>query len=58
MIYGAILRQPVEGAAPERIDDAAARAIEGVIAIVPLQYGVGVLAETPGARSRQRRRSR
>lgn len=49
MIYGAILREPVEGAAPERIDDAAARAIEGVIRIVPLKYGVGVLAETPWA---------
>ncbi|MCI3953478.1 MAG: Isoquinoline 1-oxidoreductase, partial [Burkholderiales bacterium] len=49
MIYGAILREPVEGAAPERIDDAAARAIEGVIDIVPLKYGVGVLADTPWA---------
>ncbi len=49
MIYGAILREPVEGAAPERIDDAAARAVEGVIRIVPLKYGVGVLAETPWA---------
>jgi isoquinoline 1-oxidoreductase beta subunit len=49
MIYGAILRQPIEGAAPERVDDAAARAIEGVIAIVPLPYGVGVLADAPWA---------
>ncbi len=49
MIYGAILRQPVEGAAPDRIDDGAARAIDGVTAIVPLKYGVGVLAETPWA---------
>ncbi len=49
MIYGAILREPVEGAAPEKIDDADARAIEGVIRIVPLKYGVGVLAETPWA---------
>jgi len=49
MIYGAILREPMEGAAPEKIDDAAARAIEGVIRIVPLKYGVGVLAETPWA---------
>jgi isoquinoline 1-oxidoreductase beta subunit len=49
MIYGAILREPVEGAAPERIDDAAARAIEGVTGIVPLKYGVGVLADTPWA---------
>jgi isoquinoline 1-oxidoreductase subunit beta len=49
MIYGAILRQPVEGAAPERIDDAAARALDGVIRVVPLEYGVGVLADTPWA---------
>lgn len=49
MIYGAILREPIEGAAPGKIDDSAARAIEGVIQIVPLKYGVGVLAETPWA---------
>jgi isoquinoline 1-oxidoreductase beta subunit len=47
MVYGAILRQPVEAAAPERIDDSAAREVDGVIAIVPLPYGVGVLAEDP-----------
>lgn len=47
MLYGAILREPVEGAAPERIDDAAAHAIEDVVQIVPLKYGVGVLAVTP-----------
>jgi hypothetical protein len=49
MVYGAILREPMEGAAPEQIDDAAARAVEGVIRIVPLKYGVGVLANTPWA---------
>ena len=49
MIYGAILREPVDQASPDRIDDAAARAVEGVIGIVPLPYGVGVLAETPWA---------
>lgn len=49
MIYGAILREPIEGAAPEKIDDTAARAIEGVIDIVPLKYGVGVLADSPWA---------
>lgn len=49
MIYGAILRTPVEGAAIEKLDDSAARAIEGVIEIVRLPYGVGVLAETPWA---------
>ncbi len=49
MIYGAILRQPVEGAAPEEIGDDAARRIPGVIGIVPLDYGVGVLADSPWA---------
>jgi isoquinoline 1-oxidoreductase beta subunit len=47
MIYGAILREPMEGAAPERIDERAARAIEGVIGVVPLKFGVGVLADDP-----------
>ncbi len=47
MIYGAVLRSPVEGAAPERVNDAAARAVNGVIAIIRLPYGVGILADTP-----------
>jgi isoquinoline 1-oxidoreductase beta subunit len=46
MLYGAILRAPVEGEKPEKIDDAAAKAIKGVVQIVPLPYGVGVIAET------------
>src|SRR6202521_5817128 len=49
MLYGAILRAPVEGAGPEKIDDAKAKAIAGVVRIVPLPYGVGVIAETPWA---------
>lgn len=47
--YGAVLRAPVEGAAPTQIDDAKARAIKGVVAILPLPYGVGVVAKTPSA---------
>src|SRR6266850_20199 len=47
MLYGAILRSPVEGAAPDKIDDAKAKAIAGVVQVVPLPYGVGVIAETP-----------
>jgi isoquinoline 1-oxidoreductase beta subunit len=43
MIYGAILRSPVEGGAPDKVDDAAAKALTGVIDIVRLPYGVGVL---------------
>src|SRR5215510_1748864 len=49
MLYATVLRAPVEGAAPERIDDAKAKAVKGVLKIVKLPYGVGVLAETPWA---------
>lgn len=49
MIYGAILREPVEGAGVAVVDDKATRAISGVINVVPLKNGVGVLAENPWA---------
>lgn len=49
MVYGAILREPVDQAAPVQIDDREARAIAGVLQVVPLKYGVGVIAETPWA---------
>jgi isoquinoline 1-oxidoreductase beta subunit len=49
MLYGAILRAPVEGAMPDRIDDGKSRAIGGVTEIVRLPYGVGVIAQTPSA---------
>ena len=49
MIYGAVLRSPVEGGAPDKLDDAAAKAVTGVIDVVRLPYGVGVLAKTPWA---------
>jgi isoquinoline 1-oxidoreductase beta subunit len=49
MLYGAVLRASVEGAAPDKIDDAKAKAIAGVMRIVPLPYGVGVVAQTPWA---------
>jgi isoquinoline 1-oxidoreductase subunit beta len=49
MLYGAVLRAPVEDAAPDRIDDVKARAIAGVLQVIRLPYGVGVVAETPWA---------
>jgi isoquinoline 1-oxidoreductase beta subunit len=49
MIYGAVVRSPVEGGTPDKFDDAKVKAIPGVIASVRLPYGVGVLAETPWA---------
>lgn len=47
MIYGAVLRAPVEGSAPESFDEGKARAIPGIIDVVRLPYGVGVLASAP-----------
>jgi len=49
MLYGAVLRGPVEGTSPLTIDDAQARAVAGVLRIVPMAFGVGVIAETPWA---------
>ncbi|MGC2784675.1 MAG: molybdopterin cofactor-binding domain-containing protein [Roseiarcus sp.] len=49
MIYAAILRSPIYGGAPDKVDDAAAKAVAGVIDVVRLPYGVGVLAKTPWA---------
>ncbi len=49
MLYGAVVRAPVEGAAPDRIDDAKARAVAGMVKVIRLPYGVGVVAETPWA---------
>lgn len=49
MVYGAILREPVDRAEPVYVDDREARAVAGLLQIVPLKYGVGVIAETPWA---------
>ena len=49
MLYGTVLRAPVEGSVPDTIDDTQAKAIAGVVRVVRLPYGVGVLAETPWA---------
>jgi isoquinoline 1-oxidoreductase subunit beta len=49
MVYGAVIRSPVEGGTPTHVDDAKAKTIRGVIDVVALPYGVGVLAETAWA---------
>jgi isoquinoline 1-oxidoreductase beta subunit len=49
MIYAAVLRAPVEGGTPDKVDESAARAIEGVIGTVQLPYGIGIVADTPWA---------
>lgn len=49
MLYGTVLRAPVEGSVPDKIDESKASAVAGVLRVVRLPYGVGVLAETPWA---------
>jgi isoquinoline 1-oxidoreductase subunit beta len=46
MLYGAIIRAPVEGSTPDKIDEARIKVMSGVVQVVRLPYGVGVLAET------------
>ena len=55
MIYGAVLRSPVEGGGPDRIEESKIRSIDGVIRIVRLPYGVGVLTGTAWAALAARR---
>jgi isoquinoline 1-oxidoreductase beta subunit len=49
MLYASVLRAPVEGSVPDRIDESKAKAIAGVVRIVRMPWGVGVLAETAWA---------
>ncbi len=52
MLYGAVLRAPVQDERPEAIDDAEARSVPGVTHIVSLPYGVGIIGETVEATKR------
>ena len=49
MLYGTVLRAPVEGSAPHRIDEAKAKAVPGVVSVIRLPHGVGVVADTAWA---------
>lgn len=46
MVYASALHSPVSGNAPEKWNDAAIKAMPGVIATVKLPHGVGVVAES------------
>ncbi len=46
MHYAAVLHPPVQGEKTVSIDDAAAKAVPGVKAIVPLPFGVAVIADS------------
>lgn len=45
MAYAAVLRAPVEAESPEAIDDSAAKAMKGVIAVLKLPEAVAVVAD-------------
>ena len=49
MLYGTVLRAPVEGSVPHRIDEAKAKAVPGVVSVIRLPHGVGVVADTAWA---------
>ena len=49
MIYGTVVRTPVEGGTPNTFDEAKVKAIPGVVSTVRLPYGIGVLADTAWA---------
>lgn len=54
MLHGIVVRATVHEETPVSIDDAAARQVPGVTHIVPLSYGVGIIAETIEATRRAR----
>ena len=46
MLYATVLRSPVIGGTVKTVDDAAAKVVKGVTHVVPLGYGVGVIADS------------
>ncbi len=46
MVYATLLRAPVEGAAPDQIDDSAAKKIPGIIRTVPLNDAVAIVGNS------------
>src|SRR6266568_2963886 len=55
MLYGIVVRAPVEGSMPVEVDESTVRAIPGVMRVVRFPYGVGALAETAWAALAARR---
>ncbi len=44
MLYAAVMRAPVQGEAPDTVDDSEAMKVAGVIKVVTLPFGVAVIA--------------
>jgi len=55
MLYATVLRAPVNGERALAVNDAEAKKVPGVKQIVPLPYGVGVVAETYPAAQKGKR---
>jgi len=55
MLYATVLRAPVNGERALKVDDAEAKKVPGVQHIVPLPYGVAVVADTYPAALKARR---
>src|SRR5574341_292863 len=55
MMYAAVLRAPVNGERALKVDDAQAKKVPGVKHIVPLPYGVAVVADTYPAAQKGKR---
>ena len=62
MLYAAVMFPPVQGEKPASIDDAAAKAMKGVVKVVPVARpwdtgtGVAVIAETPWTAMKAKKR--
>lgn len=54
MLFGAVARAPVQGEVPVSVDAGATRAMTDLVAVVPLPYGVGVIAKSTWAAWRAR----
>ncbi len=46
MLFASVLHAPVQGEKPDKIDDAAAKAVKGIVAVTPLPHGVAVVGDT------------
>ncbi len=46
MVYASLLRTPIEGGSPDTVDDAAAKAVKGVVGVFKLKDAVAVVGST------------
>jgi len=54
MLYASVMRAPAQGNKPLKVDDAAAKKVKGIKAVISLPYGVAVVGESYDATLRAR----